>query len=204
MEEDKLLQEKKIEEETINDIKLDIETSKIQEKMNILNVFSNNSSQNDECQDLPKGVKEVRVCVIGNVDSGKSTLVAVLTRCIKDDGRGSARKFIFNFGHEKETGRTSSIGIDIIGYKKGMQIEPEKHGNKNQSWNHIVKESDKIVTILDLCGHEKYLKTTIFGLTGLLPDYAMIVVGANMGVQRMTKEHLGVALALKVINNIYP
>jgi GTPase len=51
---------------------------------------------------------------------------------------------------------------------------------------------------LDLCGHEKYLKTTMFGLVGLLPDYSMIIVGANMGVSRMTKEHLGISLALKV------
>jgi len=31
-----------------------------------------------------------------------------------------------------------------------------------------------------------------------MPDYVLILVGANMGVQRMTKEHLGLALALKV------
>lgn len=38
----------------------------------------------------------------------------------------------------------------------------------------------------------------MFGMVGLLPDYAMIVVGANMGVSRMTKEHLAIALALKI------
>lgn len=38
----------------------------------------------------------------------------------------------------------------------------------------------------------------MFGLVGLMPDYAMIVVGANMGVSRMTKEHLGISLALGV------
>jgi len=42
------------------------------------------------------------------------------------------------------------------------------------------------------------LKTTMFGLVGLLPDFGMIVVGANMGVSRMTREHLGIALALKI------
>ena len=31
-----------------------------------------------------------------------------------------------------------------------------------------------------------------------MPDFAMIVVGANMGVSRMTKEHLGITLALAV------
>jgi len=38
----------------------------------------------------------------------------------------------------------------------------------------------------------------MFGLVGLMPDYSMIIVGANMGVSRMTKEHLGISLALKV------
>lgn len=31
-----------------------------------------------------------------------------------------------------------------------------------------------------------------------MPDYACLMVGANMGVVGMCKEHLGVALALKV------
>jgi GTPase len=70
--------------------------------------------------------------------------------------------------------------------------------NKNQSWAHIATNSQKLVTFLDLCGHEKYLKTTMFGLVGLMPDYAMIIVGANMGVSRMTREHLGISLALGV------
>ncbi|KAL6758892.1 hypothetical protein V8C86DRAFT_3133984 [Haematococcus lacustris] len=53
---------------------------------------------------------EVRVAVIGNVDSGKSTLVGVLTRSMLDDGRGLARSKVFKHAHEEATGRTSSIG----------------------------------------------------------------------------------------------
>ena len=60
----------------------------------------------------------------------------------------------------------------------------------------VVTKSSKLVTFIDLAGHEKYLKTTVFGLTGNSPDYSMIMLGANMGVQRMTKEHLGLSLAL--------
>lgn len=43
---------------------------------------------------------DVRIAVIGNVDSGKSTLVGVLTKGIMDDGRGKARAKVFNFDHE--------------------------------------------------------------------------------------------------------
>lgn len=53
---------------------------------------------------------EVRVAIIGNVDSGKSTLTGVLTRATLDDGRGSARAKVFKHSHEESTGRTSSIG----------------------------------------------------------------------------------------------
>lgn len=52
--------------------------------------------------------------------------------------------------------------------------------------------------MIDLCGHEKYLKTTMFGLSGLYPHYAMLVVGANMGISRITKEHIGIAVSLKI------
>jgi polynucleotide 5'-kinase involved in rRNA processing len=47
---------------------------------------------------------DVRVAVIGNVDSGKSTLVGVLSKGEKDDGRGSARAKVFNYSHEAENG----------------------------------------------------------------------------------------------------
>ena len=34
----------------------------------------------------------IRLAMVGNVDSGKSTLVGVLTKGLNDDGRGSARR----------------------------------------------------------------------------------------------------------------
>lgn len=46
-----------------------------------------------------------KIAVIGNVDSGKSTLVGVLTKGMPDDGRGAARLRVFNYPHEVETGR---------------------------------------------------------------------------------------------------
>ena len=142
----------------------------------------------------------IKVATIGNVDSGKTTLVGVLTKGIVDDGRGAARLRVFNYPHEAQNGRTSSIAHEIMGFDgKGKQVLPERYNpNKNKYWAEVVKGSKKIVTLMDLCGHEKYLKTTMFGLTGLVPDYSMIIVGANMGISKMTKEHLGITLALKI------
>ena len=49
----------------------------------------------------------------------------------------------------------------------------------------------KIITFFDLCGHEKYLKTTILGLTSQFPDLTFILVGGNMGITKITKEQDG-------------
>lgn len=59
--------------------------------------------------------------VAGSVDSGKSTLVAVLThgsggRPLMDNGHGSARMAVFRHKHEVESGRTSSISQQTLGY----------------------------------------------------------------------------------------
>ncbi|KHJ40421.1 hypothetical protein D918_09526 [Trichuris suis] len=56
----------------------------------------------------------------------------------------------------------------------------------------------EVITFIDLAGHEKYLKTTIFGMTGHRPDYCMLLIGGNAGAVGMAKEHLGLALALNL------
>lgn len=142
---------------------------------------------------------EVRVAVVGNVDAGKSTLLGVLTHGELDNGRGFARQKLFRHKHEMESGRTSSVGNDILGFDSLGKVvnKSEIHGS-NVDWQRICKESSKVITFIDLAGHEKYLKTTIFGMTGHAPDFAMLMIGSNAGIIGMTKEHLGLALALNV------
>lgn len=195
----------------------------------------------DDATKIPRRTfTEVRVCVTGNVDSGKSTMLGVLTHGTLDDGRGSARLRVFRHQHEASTGRTSSISHGSLGFNSASNIvtysSTDKFGSqKGATMNTSItnslsaksddekrqielmsnpdsqlKKSDagnsgdsdkkvaKLVTFVDLAGHERYLKTTMFGMTGHQPDYAMLMIGANMGVVGMTKEHLGVAAALRL------
>ncbi|XP_072277191.1 GTP-binding protein 1 isoform X2 [Pyxicephalus adspersus] len=142
---------------------------------------------------------EVRVAVVGNVEAGKSTLLGVLTHGELDNGRGFARQKLFRHKHEIESGRTSSVGNDILGFDSHGHVvnKPDSHGGSLE-WTKICEKSSKIITFIDLAGHEKYLKTTVFGMTGHLPDFCMLMVGSNAGIVGMTKEHLGLALALNV------
>lgn len=63
-----------------------------------------------------------RVAVVGNVDAGKSTLLGVLTHGELDNGRGFARQKLFRHKHEIESGRTSSVGNDILGFDREGQV----------------------------------------------------------------------------------
>lgn len=119
---------------------------------------------------------EVRIAAISAVDSGKSTTIATLSFDTLDNGNGLARQKVLHYPHEKETGRTSSV--------------------TKTHWQ--LANSNRFVSFIDLAGHEKYLKTTLHGLTGYDIDYAMVLVGANMGVTRMVKEHVSVVTSMKI------
>ena len=85
---------------------------------------------------------------IGNVDSGKSTLIGVLCSAGLDDGRGSARATIMRHRHELETGRTSSVSVEIIGYHNDQQVIPNGRTHA-QRWHEVVSKSDRTVTLIE-------------------------------------------------------
>lgn len=55
------------------------------------------------------------------------------------------------------------------------------------SWDEIAKRAAKVISFIDLAGHERYLKTTIFGLTGCAPNFVLLIIGANAGLIGMSK-----------------
>ena len=70
-----------------------------------------------------------RVAVVGNVDAGKSTLLGVLTHGELDNGRGTARQKLFRHKHEMESGRTSSVGNDILGFNQEGRVVNRTDGH---------------------------------------------------------------------------
>jgi len=120
-------------------------------------------------------MNEKRIGILGNVDSGKSTIISVLSNDILDNGRGSARKKILKHDHEQDSGRTSCITHKYTKYDENTTL-----------------------SFIDLAGHEKYYKTTIFGANCCSLDFVVLMIGANMGVSHMTREHLLLALILKL------
>jgi GTPase len=148
------------------------------------------------------------IAVCGPVDAGKSSLIGVLTSGELDDGKDSARNKILVHPHEQISGRTSNITFNPLIYNKyndGIYLMScqDKKNNKFIKQNKI-KELDnepyqrKTISFIDLAGHEKYLKTTVYGVTGTFPDYGIVVIGANTGLTKLTREHIGILFYLKI------
>ena len=129
---------------------------------------------------------------------GKSTLLGVLVKGGLDDGRGKARVNLFRHKHEMESGRTSSVGMEIMGYDSKGEVVVSSVPGRKLSWEEIGRRSAKVISFTDLAGHERYLRTTVFGLLSSEPNYCLLMIAANNGLIGMSKEHLGIALALNV------
>jgi len=148
--------------------------------------------------------EECTIAVCGPVDAGKSSLIGVLTYGELDDGRGYTRNKVLIHPHERETGRTSHITYNPLVYYKKNDNSVSLYAPKDDK---ILKDikirtktiwDTKVTSFLDLAGHAKYLKTTMFGVTGMFPDYGIVVIGANTEITKLTREHLGILLYLNI------
>jgi len=145
--------------------------------------------------------RNIRVAVVGNVDAGKSTLIGTLTTSSLDDGRGRSRTTIMKHRHEIETGRTSTSTTHLMGFRHtGEPIAGRDtvRANKRKSEDEVARESYRIVTLLDLAGHEKYLKTTIHGVSSGMSDYSMILVNSRHPPTHMTQHHLNLCCSFGI------
>lgn len=145
---------------------------------------------------LPESYEEITVAICGNVDSGKSSLCGVLThpdlrynidtfetldekinKEILDDGNGLSRNRVMALGHEQKTGRTSSITYNYMVFDKH---EPQP----------------RVISLVDLAGHEQYLKTTITGVVSSYPEHGIVLIAKN--VTQMSCEHYSMLVAMGI------
>ena len=137
---------------------------------------------------------EVTVLMGGNVDSGKSSTLGCLISGEPDDGRGKSRLKIFNTKDEIKSGRTMSLAHHIL----GLDATGDPIYDNNYTWADIVNQSKKLIKFVDLAGHEKYAKTTYRGYILIKTGISLIMVGGNMGMTNMTREHIFLCINLRI------
>jgi len=145
--------------------------------------------------------RNIRVAVVGNVDAGKSTMIGTLTTSFLDDGRGSSRTSIMKHRHEIESGRTSTATTHLMGFRstgEAIAGRDSVRANRRKSEDEVARESYRIITLMDLAGHEKYLKTTIHGVASGMADYALILVNSRHPPTHMTHHHLNLCVSFGI------
>jgi len=133
----------------------------------------------------------------GHVDHGKSTLVGSLVTGTADDGQGGTRGFLDVQPHEVERGLSADLSYAVYGFTDGDAVHMDNPHRKSDRAR-IVEEADRLVSFVDTVGHEPWLRTTIRGLVGQRLDYGLLVVAADDGPTKTTREHLGILLAMEL------
>jgi len=135
----------------------------------------------------------------GHVDHGKSTLVGTLVTGRADDGQGGTRGFLDVQPHEVERGLSADLSYAVYGFDDEAD-EPVRMDNPHRKADRagIVEAADRLVSFVDTVGHEPWLRTTIRGLVGQKLDYGLLVVAADDGPTKTTREHLGILLATEL------
>lgn len=129
---------------------------------------------------------EVRCLLLGGTGSGKSTLVATLATDSRDDGKGKARLIVLRHKHELNLGRTSSVATTTMPYNSLESGGIRKRESKNTGFffdcNSSVEsmennqELDSIVSLIDVAGHPRYIKTTLRGLMSYKPHCVLLTI----------------------------
>lgn len=145
-----------------------------------------------------KNIEEIRISVMGSVDSGKSSFIGVLTTGELDNGRGKARLNMFRHFHEIKSGRTSCVSHEVLGFDDtGNVINYKNKYNEMMTAEKIGERSSKIVSFMDIPGHRRYMKTTIQAVSAYKPHFIALIASCG-NLNQMTMENLQIIKAFKI------
>ena len=141
---------------------------------------------------------EIKIGLLGEESSGKSTLIGVLVSNLLDNGKGLARTNVFRHKHEIFSGKTSSISHQILGFDENGELTNYNNIEKS-SWSQIVNKSYKIINFYDMAGIKfNFKKNTLITLSNDYLDYLLLVISAIDGITNKTIEFLNFGFYMKL------
>lgn len=138
-------------------------------------------------------INHIVVSVAGHVNHGKSTFLACLITGERDDG--NKWLYLDTLPHEVERNLSADLHFIVLGFKGAVPNFMKNPLDKSERIR-VTNESDRLVSFVDTVGHEPWLRTTIRGILGQEIDYGILVVAADDGPTHISKEHLGIMLAM--------
>ena len=148
--------------------------------------------------------EQLRAALTGPTTSGKSSLLGTVTTSVLDNARGRSRMSLLKHLHELESGVTSSVTHELIGYNtRGNATEVVNYATDDvTTWTdiHAQAESGRLVFLSDSAGHSKYRRTTVRGLVGWAPHWTLLCIAADGGSDESASAvaaHLDLCLKLE-------
>jgi len=148
---------------------------------------------------LDDGRGRSRTCIMRHkheIESGRTSTAQTHMLGFKPDGKTISGAFFKDYLDNNEEIDHHSHG------KKHHMTNAQEVFSRNarlvKSEDEIAREANKIVTLMDLAGHEKYLKTTIHGVSSGMADYALILVNSRHPPNQMTKHHLNLCCSFNI------
>ena len=129
-------------------------------------------------------MKHVIIGTAGHVDHGKTALVKALTGIDTD-----------RLEEEQRRGVTIELGFAYLDFEPHHDEQSDTTLHEAQITNSI-----KRVGIIDVPGHEKFIRNMLAGAGGI--DLAMLIVAADEGVMPQTREHLNILSQLGINNGL--
>jgi GTPase len=114
--------------------------------------------------------------LVGRVNSGKTTLAAVLIQGTLDDGRGQARAVLLTYPQEVKRGQTADLHVTFAAIDKDNEFIPMRTPLDKAKRARILDQAHRIITIFDAPGHKEYAKTMIRSVLGASAQYSMVLV----------------------------
>ena len=122
---------------------------------------------------------QLRVTLTGATTSGKSSLLGTLSTGALDDGHGKSRLNSLKHRHELESGLTSSVTQELLGYRDNAIMN---YANPNiESWIgiHDYTKDGRLVLVSDSAGHPRYRRTTLRGIVGWAPHWTILCMAGD-------------------------
>lgn len=144
--------------------------------------------------------EQLRVSLAGGTKSGKSSLLGTLSSSTLDNGRGKSRLCLLKHRHEIESGISSSVTMELIGYRHSFSngdgggktactdVINYASGNVS-SWNdiHSASEPGRLVLVIDSAGHPNYQRTLMRGLISWVPHWTLCCISPESDGNYNTK-----------------
>lgn len=97
-------------------------------------------------------------------------------------------------------GKTSLVKA-LTGYNTDTLDEEQQRGiTINLGFAYFTLPNGKVMGIVDVPGHEKFIKNMLAGACGI--DIAMVVIAANEGIMPQTKEHIDILSYLGIQKSV--